>query len=404
MLVFSQSFGQTFDMTSKDLRGGDVFIIGRFQMDKKDGLYHYEDMKSRKYDFFDFLFNDCEEDCHFFAYAPNPKPVRFYFYNDKLIGYVQLAVYSDYDYWKTLKKNVKTFNVPKVYSESTNDIISETYKRMESEYQKENAAIIENQRLTRERFVKDSTEQVRIKEQKMHEYRQTHDWHISSIDHYLECSLCERRYDLKGCYIAAIDSHYCYYYSKKPSIKMLGVEYKELHRSRISDITIFPDVKSFLEIWRDTIANPQCNPPMTRGIAEENNQLEYIKLCDTIKKIAPFGFIMEYGWELNSVDGVEPYFKYFNTSTKTIKYVDFYFSIYNAVNDICLLDHNTIGNVRGVGPVETFDSGTWNWDRATHYTSSDAVRMKVIKVIITYMDGSTKTLTGDKIIIDTDND
>ena len=59
-----------------------------------------------------------------------------------------------------------------------------------------------------------------------------------------------------------------------------------------------------------------------------------------------------------------------------------------------------IGNVRGVGPVEQFDSGSWNWDRATHYTSSDASEMRIVKLVITYMDGTTKTIPRESIIYD----
>jgi len=79
-----------------------------------------------------------------------------------------------------------------------------------------------------------------------------------------------------------------------------------------------------------------------------------------------------------------------------------HFSIYNPVGDKCYLryENSYVGSVRGVGPVEPFESGSWNWERVTHYTSSDASNMKIVKLVITYMDGTTKTIPSNAIIYD----
>ena len=84
---------------------------------------------------------------------------------------------------------------------------------------------------------------------------------------------------------------------------------------------------------------------------------------------------------------------------KSIKYVDFYFSLYNAVGDKCYLKYSKsyTGSVRGVGPVESDCSGSWTWDRATHYTTADASEMRIVKIVITYMDKTVKTLIGNAI-------
>ena len=65
-------------------------------------------------------------------------------------------------------------------------------------------------------------------------------------------------------------------------------------------------------------------------------------------------------------------------------------------------DRSYVGKVRGVGPVESFNSGSWNWDRATHYTSGDASEMRIIKLVVTYMDGTVKTIPKDAIVYDND--
>lgn len=122
---------------------------------------------------------------------------------------------------------------------------------------------------------------------------------------------------------------------------------------------------------------------------------------EELNKKAPYGFVNDYGYNLNSANGVEPYFSFFNSSNKIIKYVDLYFSLYNDVDDKCYLlyDKTYIGKVRGTGPVNPFEKGTWAWDKATHYTSGDATKMKVVKIVVTYMDKSTKILSGKNLVI-----
>jgi hypothetical protein len=135
--------------------------------------------------------------------------------------------------------------------------------------------------------------------------------------------------------------------------------------------------------------------------AVEFNKKEKLRFTESIQKKAPYGFVSYHGWSLNTANGVEPYFSFMNLSKKTIKYVDLYFCLYNAVGDKCKLiyDNSYTGKLRGVGPVEQFDEGYWHWDRATHYTTGDASEMKITKVVITYMDKSVRTLVGNALII-----
>lgn len=76
-----------------------------------------------------------------------------------------------------MKRNVLKFKIKKVNSETTNEAVSEVYDMMEKQYKIKNDSILEIQRLKRERFVKDSLEQVKKEELKRHEFRLSHDWH-----------------------------------------------------------------------------------------------------------------------------------------------------------------------------------------------------------------------------------
>lgn len=406
MVAFTQAFGQTFEISPEDIAASDIYIIGLFRIekgllstDKKDSLYHYKEMtSSRKQSYYDFglsTYSLCKGNLHFFAY--DTKQSKYYYYSDNIIGYIDPAYSSDNS--QLMKKKVKEFHIPKVNSETANDAISEVYDMMEKEYIVKNDSILETRRLRREKFVRDSLEQVKKEELKRHEFRLSHDWHKNSIHAFLKCLSCDEYHHLEDCYLVTIDSNYCYYLSNEPTIKMLGLEYKEVHYSKISTYLKDP----FFTIWKDTIANPKCNPQSTPQDADRYNNLTFLSFCMKLKEKAPYGFIKDYSWSLNSVNGIEPSFEFFNTNDKTIKYIEFHFSVFNAVNDICLLDYKTaVGKVRGVGPVELFDSGTWEWDRATHYTSAAADHLRIVKIVITYMDGTTKTLTGNSIIINKD--
>lgn len=177
----------------------------------------------------------------------------------------------------------------------------------------------------------------------------------------------------------------------------LGFLYSQSHAFCLDDTDKYK-LREYLEAYHDSLTYGVFN----MSDAQFFNQKGITEYVAALKKSAPVGFIQTWGWHLNSADGIEPYFKFFNTSNKTIKYLDFYFSVYNAVGDRCFLRYNKsyIGNVRGVGPVEQFELGSWSWDRATHYTSADASEMRILKLVITYMDGTTKTIPQNSIVYD----
>lgn len=66
---------------------------------------------------------------------------------------------------------------------------------------------------------------------------------------------------------------------------------------------------------------------------------------------------------------------------------------------------NDVGDIRGrgsfsgTGPVESMNSASWEWNHSSYYVAGDASKMSITKVVITYMNGTTKTLTGNNIII-----
>ena len=87
-----------------------------------------------------------------------------------------------------------------------------------------------------------------------------------------------------------------------------------------------------------------------------------------------------------------------NTRKSKIRYIAFHFIITNDVGDV-----RCQGVFRGTGPVEEFETSSWEWNDSSYYTWGDSSKMKFTKVVLTYMDGSQKILTGGNIVVDDDD-
>ena len=93
---------------------------------------------------------------------------------------------------------------------------------------------------------------------------------------------------------------------------MLGKVFNQLHYGKITEqIKQNKTFKDYVEIWRDSLA---LHNELTNSDATKVNLYRYIQYKTEIKKEAPYGFVESWGWDLNSADGVEPYFFYYNTA------------------------------------------------------------------------------------------
>lgn len=109
--------------------------------------------------------------------------------------------------------------------------------------------------------------------------------------------------------------------------------------------------------------------------------------------MAPYGFIVKWSWD-NEVT-VSLQLRYFNSNKKRIKYIEVHWVAINDVGDV-----RGRGSFRGTGPLGFLESGSWDWDRSLYFVADDATTMRITKVILTYMNGTKKILTGDAIVID----
>ena len=313
----------------------------------------------------------------------------------------------DMTWAKSLQKELKKSKVKERKMDELPPLLEEVLKPMNDVFSKKNDSIAEVKKIQREQFVRDS---IAVEQKKqaaraeyLENYRKTHDWRElkMSTSYVLDCGFCDKAHLVKDFCVMSISADTIYYLSDQTRISILGNIFDCIHYSALTrDFKNDNNFKDYVKLWSDSIANHNS---MQNLDATLFNALQYNEFKQKLRKKAPNGFIQNWGWHLNTAEGIEPHFSYFNTSEKTIKYVDFYFSVYNAVGDRCYLkyENSYVGSVRGVGPIETFDSGIWEWDKATHYTSADANEMKIVKLVITYMDGTTKTIPQSAIVYNT---
>jgi hypothetical protein len=137
--------------------------------------------------------------------------------------------------------------------------------------------------------------------------------------------------------------------------------------------------------------------------ATETADILYHKhLNDAIKfieKCAPKGltvFDWSYYDESEYTDGMSAKVTVYNPTKKKIKYLWFTFIGYNAVNDVIIdrLKGTSKITVRGIGPIEPDESGTYKYDYVWHTDLVDTAKISQIKV--QYMDGTFKTILNPK--------
>lgn len=374
-----------------------VFLIYKYTIGE-DGLYHYSEGTPNVL----LTYKQYKEDLigveHFFCY--DKKDDSFYFYTDNAI-----ACYHPMqnDYIEGMKREMKAHKIKNVKEDEIDEMISPIQQRMDLYYRQKNDSLLAVFKIQQEQKRRDSLEaEIRNKEQEAERrstYRATHSWHDMHLkkNSFLHCKGCNEIHVEKDFYVVSLSSDTIYFLLSNKEISLLGQKYSEIHYAEMSPgLKKDAGFQDYISIWQDSLAN---NNRMSNDQATRMNMLLFSDFTRKIKEIAPWGFIANWGWHLNTAYGIEPYFSYFNTTAKVIKYVDFFFNIYNPVGDKCFLryENSYTGSVRGVGPVDSFKSSSWNWERATHYTSGDASELKIIKLVITFMDGTKKVLTGNMI-------
>lgn len=100
----------------------------------------------------------------------------------------------------------------------------------------------------------------------------------------------------------------------------------------------------------------------------------------------------------NSAAGCDFVLNYTNTGKKTIKYLNWSGTTYNAVNDkvYCSIRNTCSFSGRDTGPIEPGEKGGGSWEAIIYNWSAKELRLN--SIVITYMDGTTINIPGSAAI------
>lgn len=277
-------------------------------------------------------------------------------------------------------KQIASENLQRTYREA--DAMRQ--KAIDDSLQAE-AAYREQERIRQER---------RDHEAKVEEYRAANAqrWCIIASPGSEYCYACHETHSPDSILLLAIMPDYWVYQALlEPSAELLHTM-KPLKEN---------DHELFFEAFADSLKNLEQH---SREIGvwdidnlSNHNSLIYQKLVEElnreIRQKCPWGYISDWDWDEN-YGNVSFSATFNNTSAQTIKYIEFHFVITNDVND-----RRCSGVFKGTGPVGEWETGSWEWDSSRYWVGGDATRMQITKVVLTYMNGKQKILTGKQLTI-----
>lgn len=297
---------------------------------------------------------------------------------------------------KILKKNK---GIPQLKSEELtakaniiNQELARKFERLNVARQKHIADSIE--RIRRDSIQKAKEDSLRVVEEQNKEmsYKNAHRWFvIPSKGKRIYCNFCEKS-------VETDDSLFCYsikndtlYWSGRESGK-LNINIRHIHSGKIPDS--FLNDEDFIyhrKVYNDSLTS---KIDIDMELAAEINRGYFIDYLKTLKKEAPNGLFLKWGWD-DEYSSISFHFTYMNTNKNTIKYIEVFFVVTNGVGDV-----RKTGSFKGTGPLEEWESASWNWDHSSYYVAGDASNMSISKVIITYMNGTKVTIPKNKLRFD----
>lgn len=300
------------------------------------------------------------------------------------------------DVAKAIKKD-KT--IPKLQGKDLATVITTVNLNLATHFANANALLKKELEIVRQKHILDSINRVRELEQlkrdslkRLEEYISNHKWfqvpiggkRIKCLEEGCGNSISE---DIIDCMAIKGDT---LYYVADESLP-LGFHCRNLHLAKVpKEIQNSVEYRYHVSVFKDSLRKIDLTPEYVNYHNAENLEEAVLK----IRRAAPYGFFEEWGWD--DEFSVSFYCTYRNLSKKTIKYIQVFWRIKNAVGDI-----RKTGYFSGTGPVESEESGSWKWEHSSYYVAGDATQMELTKVILTYTDGTKKVLTGDMIVTDT---
>ena len=299
------------------------------------------------------------------------------------------------DYAKIIKKN-KT--IPQLKDEELDAMVSKYTKQLDDKYAALNDARTKHIQDSIAKAKADSIEAERQKALKLaklkkqrEDYMSEHNWRWAPTgDISLYCPVCEKSFSEDSLLTLGVKNDSIFYFTRTEG--SLGLAYLEGHKSQLSTkLKEYSPFRNHYEIYRDSLTKDSIDYDLVTAGVSYNYFTDYI---NRLKKEAPYGFFQSWGWD-DEYSVISFNFSYMNTNSKTIRYIDVYFKVTNGVGDV-----RKVGHFQGTGPLKEFESGSWEWDSSSYYVAGDASNMNITKVILTYMNGTKKVLTGNLLVFE----
>lgn len=313
---------------------------------------------------------------------------------------VQITLFDN----KETKLKMKNSLVPKLEGNDLQNEINKQSNILKEKIQDINKHIQDSIKSKREEEIKERERKLKEKAYNdsldkiyFDEHKET--WNVIPINvKSLYCVDCRKDIDLSDNihdgYLILCDvsqnKHFLYY--RCLELGLFDIKRISTHKLSVSsDLEKYDKFQRHMRIFADSIkiSNEEHNFDEEM---EFSNEFPDELISDEMQKIAPYGFVEKFYW--NCVYGrVTLNFTYTNTNKKTIKYIKPYFQVTNDVNDI-----RGNGHFSGTGPLSQYETATWDWDYSNYYVAGDATKLRITKIVITYMDGSVKTLDANHIV------
>jgi len=222
-------------------------------------------------------------------------------------------------------------------------------------------------------------------------YRRTHKWEwVPTNQRFLQCLYCNSYTKEDSVFCIKLSNDSMFYMTVESG--ELDETYTQLHAAIIP-----PNLKGdeqfqyHCAVYKDSLLNLKCDF-LNDDFIEAYNAKSVYDYVKEVEKQAPYGYFVDWGWN-SEYSVVSFHCQFRNTNKKTIKYLNIFWKITNDVDDV-----RQTGHFDCTGPVEQYNSGSWNTEYSGYYVTGDATSMQITKVIITYMDGTKKVLTGNSVI------
>lgn len=240
------------------------------------------------------------------------------------------------------------------------------------------------------RAAQDSLEQVRWTatqqaraEKRRAQYRENHPWNLLPIkDFRLFCldAGCNSESRTKVVSILGMSGDTLFYSSMEQL--PLDFQYEKVHKAILpKSLQDDADYRYHWDIFGDSLRAHHYSSQQQVN----TNTDAYLTALRQLKDYAPYGYISNWSWL--SGEHLAFHFTYTNLNDRTLRDVDVFWTLSTASGEA-----RTSGHFKGSGQLQSGTSQSWDWDTSPYSAPTDATRMTLTKIVLTFADGKQQVI------------